>query len=79
MNESPYYEEIHVKCISPNVVKKRKTKKEVYKHFQDAWAIHLPWAKNVVNESGKVHEVRCKLCTYVEGKHNLLQLKLDSL
>ncbi len=79
MNESPYYEQIHVKCIIPNVVKKRKTKNEGYKHFQDAWAIHLPWAKNVVNESDKVHEVRCKLCTYMERKHNFLQLKLDSL
>ncbi len=45
MNESLDYEEIHVKCISTNVVKKRKTKNEGYKHFQDAWVIHLPWAK----------------------------------
>jgi hypothetical protein len=72
MNESLDYEEFHVKCISPNVVKKRKTKNEGYKHFYNAWAIHLPWAQNVVNESGKVHKVRCKLCTYVEGKHNFL-------
>ncbi len=53
MNESLDYEKIHVKCISTNVVKKRKTKNEGYKHFQDAWVIHLPWAKNVVDEGVK--------------------------
>jgi hypothetical protein len=31
------------------------------------------------DEKGQVHQVRCMVCTFVEGKEKLLALKLDSL
>jgi hypothetical protein len=33
----------------------------------------------VFNEKGEVQQVRCKVCTYVEGKQKLMATKLDSL
>lgn len=71
MNESHDYEEIHVKCMCPNVVKKRKTKNEGYKHFQDAWA------KMCLMKVVKFIKVEAM---YLHGRrHNFLQLKLDNL
>jgi len=32
-----------------------------------------------VDYKGEVHEVRCMICTFVEGKNKLLSFKLDSL
>jgi len=47
--------------------------------FQDTWMTKLPWAKFVFDEKGEVQQIRCKVCTSVEGKHKLLVTKLDSL
>ncbi len=33
----------------------------------------------VIDKSGKVHQIRCKICISMEGKHKFLYPKLDSL
>jgi hypothetical protein len=48
-------------------------------HFKDAWAISLHWRESVIDKSGKGHQIRCKMCISMEGKHKLLYPKLDSL
>jgi hypothetical protein len=48
-------------------------------HFKNAWTIPLHWCESVIDKSGKVHQIRCKICTSMEGKHKLLYTKLDSL
>ena len=49
------------------------------RHFQDSWAAKLPWAESVVGELGIITEVRCRICTDVEGREKFLVPKLDSL
>jgi hypothetical protein len=44
--------------------------------FHDVWNAKFPWAKSVVDVDGKV---KCKVCSKIEGKENLLAPKLDSL
>jgi hypothetical protein len=49
------------------------------KHFQDTWAIKFPWAKSVMGSNDKVVQVRCKVCSFIDGKDKLLVVKLDFL
>jgi transposase len=48
-------------------------------HFQDTWVAKLPWVEYVVGVDGKVHQVKCKVCSKIEECDKLLVLKLDSL
>lgn len=48
-------------------------------YFKDAWAIFLHWCESMINKSGKVHQIRCKICTSMEGKHKLLYPMFDNL
>ena len=52
---------------------------EANKHFQDSWAAKLSWAESVIGADGKVSQVRCRICTAVEGREKLLIPKIDSL
>ena len=52
---------------------------EANRHFQDSWAAKLPWAESVIGADGKVSQVRCRICTAVEGREKLLIPKIDSL
>jgi hypothetical protein len=47
--------------------------------FQDIWAVKLPWAESILGADGKVHQVRCLVCTKIEGREKLLASKLDTL
>ncbi len=47
--------------------------------FKDMCNAKLPWAELVPNAHGKVHQIKCKVCTKVMNKEKLLALKLDSL
>jgi hypothetical protein len=58
--------------------RKRKTY-ELNRHFQDSWATKCPWAEPVVGINGRITQVRCKICTDVEGREKLLVPKIDSL
>jgi hypothetical protein len=37
------------------------------------------WIKFLINEKGVMHQIRCKICTSIEGKEKLLAPKLDNL
>jgi hypothetical protein len=52
---------------------------EQNRHWQDSWATRLPWAESVMGVDGDVTQVRCRICTEVEGRKKLLVLKIDSL
>jgi hypothetical protein len=58
-------------------VKKLKGKGSMKKirWFKMFCIIKFPWAKFVVDEQGKVHQVRCKVYTKIEGKQTWLALK----
>ncbi len=58
--------------------KKEKLYDNLHK-FQNAWTTCLPWVEFVVDEKGLMQQVRCKICTFVEGKENVLAPKVDSL
>jgi len=61
------------------LIKKIKKAYEMNKHFQDTWVIKLPWAKFIFGSNGKVVQVRCEVCSLIDGKYQLLVAKLDSL
>ena len=47
--------------------------------WQNTWAARLPWAESVFGEDDKIKQVRCKICSDVQGRNKLLVPKLDSL
>jgi hypothetical protein len=49
------------------------------RHWQDSWAARLPWAESVLGRDGHVTQVRCTVCSKVEGCEKLLAPKIDSL
>jgi hypothetical protein len=57
-------------CLN-NKFKKRDC--EGNKQFQDRWA------KSIVDDRGKVHQVQCAICLKIEGKERLLVPKLNKL
>jgi hypothetical protein len=61
------------------LTKKRNKAYEMNMHFEDTWAITLPWAKSIMGSNGKVVQVQCKVCFFIDGKDKLLVAKLDSL
>jgi hypothetical protein len=59
--------------------KKQKTLYEMNLCFQNTWAGKFPWAKSMVGDDGKVHQVKCKVYNKIEGCDKLLMPKLNSL
>jgi len=47
--------------------------------FHNILNAKFPWAKLILGLDGKVHQVRCKICSKIEGIEKKLSLKLDSL
>jgi hypothetical protein len=39
----------------------------------------LPWAEAVMGADGRISQVRCKVCTFVEQRDKLLVAKIDPL
>jgi hypothetical protein len=65
---------------NPAHVASRKQKAyELNRHFQESWAAKCPWAEVVVGVDRHITQVRCKICTDVEGREKLLVPKIDSL
>ncbi len=57
-----------------------KSKRKEYEQnrmFQDVCIIKFPWAKFMVHEQVKVHQVRCKVYTKIKGKKKMLAFQLD--
>ncbi len=67
------------KLLDVQPSKKKKPKWQVQRHFQDTWATKFPWAEVVMGEDGRMHHVRCRICTHVEWREKLLVPKLDGL
>jgi hypothetical protein len=64
---------------SHDLLRKRKKSYELNRHFQDSWAVKLQWAKAVMGADGRIIQVRCKICSDIEGREKLLVPKIDSL
>jgi hypothetical protein len=47
--------------------------------FKEEWATQFPWVELVEDHVTKTHLVCCKVCSLVEGKDKILNLKLDGL
>jgi hypothetical protein len=47
--------------------------------FQNAELTKLFWVKFIVHVNGRVHKVKCKVCSKIKGHNKLLILKLNSL
>jgi hypothetical protein len=73
-NKSESEEEGH-----PSPGKKSKPNYDRARRFQLEWQARLPWAEGVLSEDGKLHMVRCRTCTTVDGQEKLLAPKLDTL
>ena len=69
------------KVASPahELARARRRSYELNRHFQDSWAARLPWAESVVSADGTVRQVRCKICSEVEGREKLLVPKVNSI
>jgi NAD-dependent SIR2 family protein deacetylase len=59
-----------------NASKERKPKWQVLKNFQYIWVAKFQWAKLVVEVHGKLHYVRCKICTNVEHREKVIGAKV---
>ncbi len=69
-------------CTPPHKLKKFHKLKKSYDHtwkFQLEWVVKLPWAKCVLAIGGVLHNVRCKVCSTIDGKPCLLAPKWDTL
>jgi hypothetical protein len=64
---------------SHKLVRKRKKSYEFNRHFQDSWATKLPWVEAVMGADGRISQVRCKVCSFIEHWEKLLVPKIDSL
>jgi hypothetical protein len=60
-------------------VRRKRREYERSRVFQDIWVAKLPWAESILGADGKVHQVRCLVCTKIEGRDKLLAPKLDTL
>jgi hypothetical protein len=63
----------------PSPGKKTKPNYDRARRFQLEWQARLPWAEGVLSDDGKLHMVRCRTCTSVDGREKLLAPKLDTL
>jgi hypothetical protein len=57
----------------------RKRKMQRFKRvFKEKWATQFPWVEHVVDSPSKTHMVHCKVCSLVEGKDKIINLKLET-
>ncbi len=64
---------VDLKVVVDNIEIAKNTKKayELNKHFQDNWVMKLS-VEFELNFDGKVVQMQCKICTWIEGKDELL-------
>jgi hypothetical protein len=65
-------------CSTPPIRKRRRNYDRTRK-FQLEWEAKLPWAEDVLTEDGRLHMVKCRPCTAMEGVPKLLAPKFDTL
>jgi len=59
------------------LAKKREKEVDIKRTFKDEWVAQFPRAKLVVDLMGKIHMVRYKTCSLVEGTNKIANFKLD--
>ncbi len=65
-----------------NACPPRKPKKiyDVSHNCKETWVIPMPWVKMLKNKCGKINQVKCMVCSFVQGKDVILGLKdIDTL
>jgi hypothetical protein len=77
----PHCEVMNLNLAQENITLTNKRKKayEMNTYFQDTWVMKFPWVKSILGSNGKVVQIRCKVCSLIDGKNNLMVAKLDSL
>jgi hypothetical protein len=66
-------------AVKPPAPKKPNKSYDLMRKFQLEWAVRLPWSESVLSSDGRLHMVKCRSCSFVEGKEKLLAPKLDTL
>jgi hypothetical protein len=80
-NLKPLVKLIDLAQVVTNLTSNKKKGKnyELNYHFQDSWATRLPSTKSVVGAKRKITQVKCKVCSIIDGRGKLLVAKLDFL
>ncbi|CAM6101694.1 unnamed protein product [Calypogeia fissa] len=65
--------------IEPSEREKKRKRYEQNQTFQSTLASQLPWAKPIPDANGDWTQVRCIVCTQVNGQDKILLAKLDTL
>ena len=47
--------------------------------FQLEWVCKLPWAEGILKDNGKLHMVRCNMCSTMDRKERVRQPKWGTL
>jgi hypothetical protein len=58
---------------------KKKKNIDIKRMFKEKWATQFPWVEPLVVHVSKIHMMYCKVCSMVEGKEKLLNLKSNGL
>jgi hypothetical protein len=69
-------EEELIRCAPPNKPKKFY---DISWKCWDVWATQFPWAKMLKSAIGKVHCVKCMVCSFAKGKDVILRPKANTL
>ena len=59
--------------------KKPKKNYDLTRKFQLEWACKLPWAEGILTNNGRLHMVKCTVCSTMEKSDRLMQPKWDTL
>jgi len=59
--------------------KKPKTNYDATRRFQNEWAVKLMWAKPIRGTDGRVHLVKCTVCSTFDKNPKILGPKWDTL
>lgn len=72
-------EEPTIDMAEPEDVVIRKRSYEMRRQFQDNWGFRFPWVEAVHDDKGHITQVKCSICSVVEGRDKLLIPKIDGL
>ena len=64
-----------------SIAPKKKPRKnyDLTRKFQLEWACKLPWAEGILTNNGRLHMVKCTVCSTMEKSDRLMQPKWDTL
>lgn len=71
--------EDHIIVATTKNKNKKQFEYDVQYKLQDIWATKYTWVENVVAKDGFICAMRCKVCTIIEHKDNIMIPKMDFL